>query len=1376
MQKKWNRYFKRALACVLVVVMTLTAAPLSGFVGLELPIFSKGFTTSAQAYSADQIIRFGRYPQSKVTNKNTISLLNSQELNWISYRYMKSGTRNVESDFMRYADIDIDNDGSYDYRAVTFTEYRSRYAINYGTTVSYQDDNGYYINEVYYFKYEPLTWYVLDEETGLIVCANLVDAKNYNKFLYFNGSRYLNGSGYANSWAVSYIRNWLNNDFYNTAFNQQEKDLICLSTIQNEGYSASYSYSDTNDNIFLLSYHDMLNPSYGFSSSRETADSARTFGNVGTDYARCQGLWGGKYFLRSAGFYSQSDSIVSVYSNGAIDKGAYSHSWDNYGIRPACRVADLSSDIIGGNVNASWKKDKVRIEFRFADTKEIIDTGDKYLMDHNVGMNFHSAGADVSDYKTAKYGILYLEDIYFPLDYVKAEWQSAFAPEEYIYLTRNTINAKAGDTIVMYLGCKGDGSMNHKTAIQGETTNYGVGSTVKTVEDEIKQAATEYANALQEYLDLFSPPQKNVKVNKSNEALSERAKAIKNTSAKDKIYAVPMTLDSKAEEALCHTLAKIFDDKTEEKINLGKIDLNKPENVIALNLAKQVVSNFGDKVSKTEEYNGYRVTVNIELSWGKTFTGNYSAHSGNNAVGVNGPINATKSQATNTLTAYYSAMSELVDDMLRNAMASVLKAVPDVTGLANLVDKNITTSVKNAMNSLEKAGYGKVREILLNGGEVYKKIKDLIPKKTDITSLDIIKDAKKLRELYELVYNNKFSDKNLSEASAKKVVQSLQSARIKLYNALYNKLYGINKDDATLGDSIKNYFMCPVDFEVYDASGNLIAYVDTLGRHEDYIYYSDDVYIEVKGEEKFLYYPIDKEISIKYIPTDNGEMTCGLERIQDGNSVERLNYYHIPLTVGEEYTQEITGTNNLKNLESSLSIKGETEFLPDEYLKSEDDTAHVRVIYSTTDGGFVLGDMYYPKGDCASLIAVADDGYSFVGWFEEEECVSKDSAYYFAANEDVFLEARFEQKKTPNEEYEVTFSDDYFLSTAQLYDCSDGLDYIHIEDADVSALETVTIKEFDSDKVCLSENSYPCRQVTSSECWIDAIPSFSADSFELYDGNGALIAAFSNKTEQSVAPDRLVLSDTTLELKEGEQAELLYLVMPSGTDVTVNYITNDQTVATVDENGTVSAVGVGKAEITLSVENYEDIFKSCEVVVSHDYDSVVTVPTCTEDGYTTYTCSACGDTYQDDAVPATGHTAVTDPAVAATCTETGLTEGSHCSICGEVLTAQEETPALGHTYGEYVVTTEPTCTESGVETKTCSVCGDEQIRPVAARGHTDTNADGKCDNCGETMEEVKTCTCNCHKTGFAGFIYKIMRIFWKLFRINKTCACGMAHY
>ena len=87
----------------------------------------------------------------------------------------------------------------------------------------------------------------------------------------------------------------------------------------------------------------------------------------------------------------------------------------------------------------------------------------------------------------------------------------------------------------------------------------------------------------------------------------------------------------------------------------------------------------------------------------------------------------------------------------------------------------------------------------------------------------------------------------------------------------------------------------------------------------------------------------------------------------------------------------------------------------------------------------------------------------------------------------------------------------------------------------------------------------------------------------------------------------------------------------------------------------------------------------------HDYSVTTTAATCTKDGKKVYTCKTCGDTYSET-IKATGHTVEKDAAVEATYTATGLTEGSHCSVCKEVLVAQ--TVVAKKTLAKPVITAE----------------------------------------------------------------------------------------
>ena len=122
------------------------------------------------------------------------------------------------------------------------------------------------------------------------------------------------------------------------------------------------------------------------------------------------------------------------------------------------------------------------------------------------------------------------------------------------------------------------------------------------------------------------------------------------------------------------------------------------------------------------------------------------------------------------------------------------------------------------------------------------------------------------------------------------------------------------------------------------------------------------------------------------------------------------------------------------------------------------------------------------------------------------------------------------------------------------------------------------------------------------------------------------------------------------------------------------------------------------------------------------YDNAIDA-TCTETGLSEGKhCSMCNEVLvAQTVVDALGHTEVIDASVSATCTTTGLTEGTHCSVCNEVLVAQTVVDALGHTEIIDAAVT-PTCTKTGLtEGKHCTACGEVIVaqKSIDALGHTE---------------------------------------------------------
>ena len=134
-------------------------------------------------------------------------------------------------------------------------------------------------------------------------------------------------------------------------------------------------------------------------------------------------------------------------------------------------------------------------------------------------------------------------------------------------------------------------------------------------------------------------------------------------------------------------------------------------------------------------------------------------------------------------------------------------------------------------------------------------------------------------------------------------------------------------------------------------------------------------------------------------------------------------------------------------------------------------------------------------------------------------------------------------------------------------------------------------------------------------------------------------------------------------------------------------------------------------------------------------------PTCDTPGSVQYWhCDECGNDYLDEkgheriddvTIDILPHIPVVDQGIPADCENDGLTEGSHCATCGEVIVAQEVIPALGHEIGTFTRVSNPTCTQTGLETSVCTRCGETIERVIPATGHTEEVLPGTPATCTE---------------------------------------------
>lgn len=308
------------------------------------------FPTYNTDFENEDVIEFGSFPQTLVTDEELIEELGWyidddmwQSLGWFKGDNSYGSMEKCEDG--KYCDIDYYGEK---YRAVTFSEYRKATSITTGN--AYQSTWGYKKDNIYFFKFEPLKWRIIDAEKGYVLADSIIDVQPYQALAYRTSDLLDIGNAFnfwadsehtimATEWEHSTMREYLNSDFYNTAFTDAQKSVINTVKLENPVVPAGNPIcngKDTFDKIFLFSYED--------ASGNNLISPDRT--RAGTDYAKCQGLFNtaahdmaasvnGFYWLRTP--YNTS-YISYVQENGRTAYSNLNFNSQDTGVVPAMYI------------------------------------------------------------------------------------------------------------------------------------------------------------------------------------------------------------------------------------------------------------------------------------------------------------------------------------------------------------------------------------------------------------------------------------------------------------------------------------------------------------------------------------------------------------------------------------------------------------------------------------------------------------------------------------------------------------------------------------------------------------------------------------------------------------------------------------------------------------------------------------------------------------------------------------------------------------------------------------------------------------------------------------------------------------------------------
>ena len=1237
------------------------------------PVVNLGLT----GYSKGDKFNFGYYPQTQVISESLIDSLNSQDIDWEVYEVYCGDGEDVDSsvitEIMYYADVEYNGST---YRAIKNTEYRP--AITYTKANeynSYQDNNGYYTDNVYWFKYEPISWIVLEQnaDSVFVISENALDSQ----------SRTVYKQDFE-------LKEWLNNEFALTAFTAEERGKIVTTKVSN-CWCGEHSF--TYEKLYFISEKDVSLEDYGFQKYNEENLLVPNYEMLcakGTDYSLALGIY-----------------------DDTWEKNEFEAWW----------IRGLGEPSGGGGGGGGG-----------------FGGG---------GGGFRGTGGNGTPFTIYPMGGGE-EELFYLVIWGEVSWLKEMFDVEMV-----VINRSKTDTIENCVATLDIPDGLSLATMVGEQ---------QTLAQNIGHIDSDSTETVHWYIRGDKEGNYNVKAKLEGTLMPFEEDFCYDYEAKDsvRVYA----------GSAMHMTFTIPDGAYEGHDAVVTIELE--------NVSDKTLYNVSSKITDVFQFDSYYLQGDEGGLYYHTKGGEKVPWESGYAEKFEPGDKIVLEVSTNILfhSRMYDKLAVEIGKIEKlKKMYDSLQALIDVSsgfiGLLDLASKNIDKVISEGAEIAGECYSALASEI----SKLYTKLDGMPESEVAQIAVTLINS-----DVWGVIEGISSGDWTPNMNDAETIIKTADKIKtIVEEKEDYDDPFGLIQDVISL---------LPVRYRLID------AYVETRDGSTTEIPYTIETY-HVESPYKGV---INMgKIMMDTVITGMGEIDTGMFKIfgisdptgfkDSYNSLktELGKLKALRVRAGVEDTRVKAWVVPAKAKTRSASLNAEDFFT---LSITENDTAEIvngvleftgNATLNVTALSEVGGTLYVDMGD--------GDVFEYeIEVVEEHECSSEEWVTLLSASK---------------------YSDSYQARYCDI--CDELIDYRSVE-------------------ACKNHDFGAWTTESEANCTVGGVAT---------------------RTCSSCGYEETSFIDAT-----------------GHTEKTINKVD-----ATCTADGYTGDVICEVCEETISVGEAVE-------ANGHSYEAVITAPTCTVDGYTTNTCSVCQDSYISDKTEKLGHiggtancedkaictvcgeaygeinpdnhkNVVTDKAVSATCTSTGLTEGSHCdacskvivaqttiakishkemiipavnatcsktgltegkkcSVCGEILVKQTETSKLEHSYksvvtaptctnggyttytcsvckhaykanetaklghnmGSFIVVEQPSCTENGLEIAECSRCDYSEVNELSASGHN--YQDGVCTECGDSKSN--NCSCNCHKTGFMGFIWKILRFFYKLFGMNKVCSCGVAHY